>query len=129
MKKFSIATLISSILLTSCAAKTGHAFLEKMSDKDISVKLVKNSTTKEEVQKLFGDPEDVKLHKDGTETWQYKFVRSEAKGVNFVPIVSSFYAGTNDSIKRLKILFNANGTVSRFAFSNSKGETKAGLLQ
>ena len=116
-------------LVSGCAVKAGHQFLAKMSNEEITRNLVKKQTSKEEVQKMFGDPEDVDLDSDGGETWVYKYVRSEAKGINFVPIASSFYGGTNDNIRKLKIKYNKNGLVDKFAFSNSKGETRAGLFQ
>ncbi|MGI4775956.1 MAG: hypothetical protein ACRYE9_03400 [Janthinobacterium lividum] len=121
--------LLSTILLSGCAGKSGHAFSEKMSESEVSAKLIKDKTTKEQVKNMFGDPEDIDLREDGSENWVYKFVRSSAKAVNFVPYANLVYSGTNDTIKRLKILFNAQGTVNRFAFSNATGETKQGLFQ
>jgi len=131
MKNISTTMILtlSVLLFSGCAAKTGHTFLEKMSQEEISTKLIHGKTTKVEVIKMFGDPEDVDLRDDGREVWVYKFIRSSAKGVNFVPIANSFYAGTNDNIKRLKISFDTNSVVDKFAFSNAKGETKAGLFQ
>jgi len=130
MKNFyTIVILLLSTLICSCAAKTGHQFLEKMSTEEISSKLIKGHTTKEEVKGLFGDPSDVDIMPDGKEQWVYSFVRSEQKGVNFVPYANLVYNGTNDNIRKLKILFTNCGKVEFFAFSNSKGETKTGLFQ
>ena len=120
---------ILALLISGCGANTGHQFLAKMSNDEVARKLVQNKTSKEEVRSMFGDPEDVDINDESGETWQYKYVRSEVKGVSFVPIAGSFYGGTNDSIKKLKIKFNSDGLVDKFAFSNSKGETKAGLFQ
>jgi outer membrane protein assembly factor BamE (lipoprotein component of BamABCDE complex) len=129
MNKKIFSVLLIAFLSAGCAAKRGHQFLAKMSNEEIAHKLVKNKTSQEEVKVMFGDPEDVDIDSDGGETWLYKYIRSESKGINFVPIVSSFYQGTNDSIKKLKIKFNSNGVLEKFAFSNAKGETKAGLFQ
>jgi outer membrane protein assembly factor BamE (lipoprotein component of BamABCDE complex) len=130
MKRLSIISIILfslSVLLGGCAAKTGNAFLEKASDSDISSKLIKNKTTKEQVKNTFGDPIDIDF-RDGKEVWVYKFTRASSKAINFVPIAGSFYGGTNDNTKTLKILFN-DDIVEQYAFSSSKGETKAGLFQ
>ena len=126
-KIFSI--LITFFLVTGCAAKTGHQFLAKMTNQEISSKLIANKTSKADVTNEFGDPEDIDMQNDGGETWLYKYVRSEAKGVNFVPIASSFYGGTNDNIRKLKIKFNNNGIVTKYSFSSAQGETKVGLFQ
>ena len=117
------------LFVTGCAAKTGHQFLAKMSNQEITSKLIEKKTSKDEVNKMFGDPEDINMASDGGETWLYKYVRSEAKGINYVPIASSFYGGTNDNIRKLKIRFDNHGILERYSFSNSKGETKAGFFQ
>ena len=57
------------------------------------------------------------------------YLGSEAKGINYVPIAGSLYGGTNDNIRKLKIKFNNHGILEKYSFSNSKGETKAGLFQ
>jgi hypothetical protein len=131
MKRFYSLLLIpvlAPLAIVGCGAKTGHIFLEKMSDSDVAEKLTRNKTTKEEVKAHFGDPSDIDLRDNGTEVWIYQFTRSRAKGVNFVPVVSGFYGGTNDNIRRLKIVFR-NGIVENYAFSSSKGETKVGAFQ
>ncbi len=115
--------------VTGCGAKTGHQFLAKMSNEEIASKLVVKKTTKAEVNEMFGDPEDVDMADNGGETWLYKYVRSEAKGINYVPIANSFYGGTNDNIRKLKIKFDNCGILEKYSFSNSKGETKVGLFQ
>jgi len=124
-----IIALIMCLLVTGCGAKTGHQFLAKMSNQEVANKLVANKTSKAEVREMFGDPEDIDMIDNGGETWLYKYIRSESKGINYVPIASSFYGGTNDSIKKLKIKFNDCGVIEKYTFSNSKGETKAGLFQ
>ncbi len=122
-------SLVLTLLISGCSVNTGHQFLSKMTHAQIASNLTKGKTTKGEAQVTFGDPEDVILNDDGSEIWIYKYVRSEAKGVNYVPIVNSFYSGTNDNIKKLKIKFNSQGIVQNIAFSSAKGETKAGLFQ
>ena len=67
--------------------------------------------------------------RQGGETWEYEYTRSESKGVNSVPIASAFYAGTNDYKKKLKIKFNSANVAERHAFSSSTGETRHGMFQ
>lgn len=125
-----IIILLFGIVISGCAVKIGHQFLAKMSNQEISCKLVKGQTTKQQVQAMFGDPSDVDiLPPDSKEMWVYRYVRSEAKGINFVPYANLVYSGTNDNVRNLKILFDVNGVVEFFAFSSSKGETKTGLFQ
>lgn len=129
MKNFCLILVLATPLLAGCAAKTGNQFLEKTSNEEISTKIIAHKTTKAEIKNLYGDPEDFDLLGDGKELWTYKFTRSEAKGINYVPYASLFYRGTNDSTRRLKILFNKEGIVENHTFSTSKGETKVGAFQ
>ena len=124
-----LALLIAGLLISGCAIKTGHQFLAKMSNEEISSKLIQNNTSKDEVKSMFGDPEDVLIGNGGGEIWLYQYSRSEAKGINFVPFANNFYRGTNDNIRKLKIKFNSCDLVEKFSFSNSQGETKYGLFQ
>lgn len=128
-KLYFMLQLLALFVITGCAVKTGHQFLEKMSNEDISSKLVKGQTSKNQVKELFGDPSDVDVLPDGKENWVYSYVRSSSKGINFVPYANLVYSGTNDNTRKLKILFDTEGKVEFFAFANSKGETKAGLFQ
>lgn len=121
--------LLTIFLISGCATNTGHQFLAKMSNEEIASKLIQNQTSKSEVLAMFGDPEDIEIDNDGGETLLYQYIRSEAKSVNYVPIASAFYAGTNDNKRKLKIKLNSKGIVERFAFSSSHGETKFGLFQ
>ena len=124
-----LAIILSLIFLSACAGKSRSQFLEKLSTKEISTKIIKGETTKSQVQKLYGDPSDIDLLPDGKENWAYIFKKSTAEGVNYIPYVSLAYSGTNDITKKLKILFNSSGIVEFFSLSNSKGETKMGLFQ
>lgn len=120
---------ILGLFLTGCAATTGHTFLENMSQQEISARLIAHKTTKEQVRSSFGDPEELDFQDNGKEEWLYSYKRVDAKGVNYVPVVNSFYRGTNDTTKKLRILFDLEGRVEKYSFSNSKGETKMGLFQ
>ena len=128
MKK-AFPVVILACFLCACAAKTGNQFLEKTSNEQIEAYLVKGRTTKDQVRQGFGDPLDIDFLPNGLENWTYSFSRSEAKAINFVPYANLVYSGTNDTTRRLKILFSKNGTVESHAFTNSAGETKYGLGQ
>lgn len=100
-----------------------------MSNQEITCKLIKGQTNKAQVKRLFNDPSDVDILPDGKGKWTHIFLRSEAKGINFIPYANLVYSGTNDTVKKLIILFDTLGKVEFFAFSDAKGETKTGLFQ
>lgn len=125
MKKFLI--LIGSVGIAAglcgCVRTTGHSFLEDMPASEVASFLVAHKTTKEQVRSRFGDPAAIDFTDNGNETWVYTFTKRDSKGVNFVPIVNTFYSGTNDTTKNLKICFNTQGILEKYAFSSSQGET------
>ncbi len=124
MKKlFVISNIILSLALSGCGASTGRPFLEEACDSEIVESLVKNVTTKEQVKCDFGEPEEVNFDR-GSEKWVYSFKRSEDKGVNFMPRAGSFYQGSSDTIKHLRIFFNPRGILEKYTFSSSQGATK-----
>jgi len=130
MKKLTVISMIAmSVLVSGCATKKGNQCLEKMSYEDVSTKLVKGQTTKEQVRVSFGEPTDIDILPDGRENWQYSFVRSTLKGASYIPYANLVYNGTNDTTKKLKVLFNDKDKVEHYAFSTAKGETKNGLFQ
>lgn len=130
MKKINLAlcVLVSLAMLSACGAKSGHSFLEKMTHEQAASYLVKGQTTREQVRSYFGDPEDIDYFPGGNEIWVYKFKRSVEKGSNYIPIVGAFTAGTNDTTKKLKIIFDNHGKVANYSMSQAKGETKIGLV-
>lgn len=124
-----IACIFIASTLGGCAAKTGHSFLEEATQEDISKDLIVGQTTKTQVKRKFGDPLEIDFDAQGREKWTYAFLRADAKGVNYIPIINIFCNGTNDTIKRLTIIFDSQETLIKYAFNNSNHETKRGIFQ
>lgn len=130
MKRYFIlaATIIGmSILVTGCAYKTGNVVLQNASEESLSNQLVKGKTTKAEVKRNIGDPNNTSFTDGGLEIWNYNAQRSVQKFFNYIPIVSAACSGSDDETKKLSILFDENGVVKNYTYLNSKGETMAGL--
>lgn len=130
MRKISMLFLLSaSLVLTSCAGKSGNTKLGEMKKEEIHQIIYKGKTTKEEVRKIFGDPQSTDFDIQGHEKWTYKHVRHEVKGESYIPVVNWFSRGTDDEKKKLVIIFDDEGRVMKYAESQSNGETKVGLFQ
>ena len=121
--------LLVALGISGCAAKTGNQFLETTSSEELSKKLIKHHTTKNNVKQMFGDPMHIEIVRSNIERWTYEFVRSEAKMSNFVPLIDIFYKGSNDNRRALHITFNPDNIVLDFYLINSNSETKMGLFQ
>jgi outer membrane protein assembly factor BamE (lipoprotein component of BamABCDE complex) len=122
------ASAVAMLTISGCAVKSGNENLGKYEKQELNQRIVKGVTTKTEVQQLLGDPDKTDLE-SGMEKWTYTHVRKDAKAVNYIPVVSMFVAGTNDTIKTLVVLFDEKDVVKNYINSDAKGETKGGLFQ
>lgn len=129
MKYISIVLTFTTLTLSGCSAKTGNSFLEETSQKDLSKDLVIGQTTKSQIKAKFGDPLQVDFDANGQEKWFYAFKRSDAKGINYVPIVGLFCGGTDDILKNLTLIFDVQGKLFKSAFSDNQHETVRGIFQ
>lgn len=132
MKKIALvasAAVLAAITMTGCAVKTGNENLGKMEKGQIDQQIVKGKSTKNDVKAMLGDPDKTDFDNNSNEKWTYVHVRKSAKGVNYVPVVNWFVAGTNDTTKTLIVLFDDNGVVKNYIASSAEGETKGGLFQ
>lgn len=125
IKNFSAIVILS--LLLGCTS-TGNQHLANTNAVNLNQNIVNGQTTKAEIEALLGSPDTVDLNNDNNEKWVYEYKKSSAKGSNYVPIVNMFAQGTNDFKKMLVIVFNKKGIVQNHAYSESKGETNAGIV-
>ena len=131
MKNFlllgSSAVLVAS-LITGCAVKTGNDKLQEVTNENIDSVIKNGVSTKTEVKSKLGGPGRVDFLNNGLEKWEYDHTLKVEKGVNYVPIVSWFVKGTNDTKKSLVILFDGD-IVKTHTFSTENGETMGGLVR
>jgi outer membrane protein assembly factor BamE (lipoprotein component of BamABCDE complex) len=120
--------VISGILLTGCAVKTGNEKLQDVTKESVTTIIKNGSTTKAEIRNHLGEPTNVDFMDSGLEKWQYNHSRAVEKGINYVPVVNWFVRGTNDTKKTLVILFDGD-IVKNHTFSSSEGETMGGLVR
>jgi len=114
---------------SGCAVKTGNEVLGKMDKQQLEHAIVKGKSTKADVKAILGDPNTTDFDNNGLEKWSYTHVRSDAKAINYIPLVNRFVSGTNDTKKSLVIVFDETGIVKNYINSDAKGETKGGLFQ
>ena len=129
LKQFNLIIILGvSFFLTGCAADSGNTKLAKTSNEQINSVFVKGKTTQTEVKEAFGEPNDTDIMSDGKVKWIYTHIKSSAMMRNYIPVVNWFSAGTDDTTKKLVLIFK-DGILVDFSSSSSKGETKAGLLR
>ena len=121
-----IIALFCCLILPGCAVQSGNVVLAKQNRETLDKILVKGETTKEEVVKIFGEPNDIDVLKDGRVKWVYKHIRKSEMARNYIPIVKWFSSGTNDKKRKLIIIFK-DDVIDSVASTLSSGETTFGF--
>jgi outer membrane protein assembly factor BamE (lipoprotein component of BamABCDE complex) len=116
-----------SVVLAGCAS-AGNQALKDQSEATVSQKLTRGVSTKVDVKKAFGDPEDVSFTDSGNEIWHYSYAKAQAKAENFIPYYNIFKSGADVNKTTLVVLFDKQGVVTTYTIANSKEEVNRGLL-
>ena len=101
-----------ALALSACATY-GNQSIKEETQSSVSSKMIEGKTTKAEVRQLFGDPISTTFTDAGNEIYKYKFIDSQAKAINFIPIVNIFKSGMDGTKKTLTILFDGQGIVQK----------------
>lgn len=111
-----ISCLSVLIIATSCAS-SGNTAIEKESESTVDAKIVDGVTTREEMKKLYGDPDNVDYKDKNTEVWKYSFSKS-----HYAPFaMKAFQSVAKGEKKTLTVLFEGN-VVQKHNFTTSKFE-------
>ena len=68
----------------------GESSFKNESELTVRSKIVENKTTKDDVRKTFGSPDESSFTDNGKEIWKYEFANIKADAVNYIPIVNLF---------------------------------------
>jgi hypothetical protein len=127
LKENAAASFVLVCFLSACAGQSGNQKLAETQTSELNKILIKGKTTKSEVVGLFGEPNDTDIMDNGREKWIYSHLRKDAKVTNFIPVANWFASGTDDTTKKMVVIFR-DGVVENFSTSTSFGETQAGLF-
>ena len=122
-----IAVLGLSILLAGCAG-TGNERLRAETEQSVAAKIVKGTTTRDDVREMFGSPAKTSFTDSGLEIWTYEFSKLTADAVNFIPVVSWFGSSASGTKKELVVLFDESNMVRRYSMSESAVSNKTGIF-
>ena len=120
--------VLSAIILISGCASTGNRKLAKTDPLSLSRLITRGKTTSSEIKSHFGDPNDIDFTPEGNPKWIYLHIRNTPKVSNFIPIISWFVTGTNDTTKKLVVIFRKDSIVKDYLVIEGKGETKTGFF-
>ncbi len=111
-------------LFLLAATCSGCFSMGRKIDQSAVAQIKQGKTTKAEVLKLLGSPDQVTWDGFGNETFMYMYVRSTPKATTFVPVVGAFSGGANTQSEMVMVTFNPQGVVSHFVAN--MGATEAG---
>ncbi|RQS65139.1 outer membrane protein assembly factor BamE [Burkholderia sp. Bp8963] len=123
-----LAIVLAVGALVGCAS-TGNTQLKETTRESLDQKLVQGKTTKQEVRDAFGDPSAVGYTDGGREVWTYVYAHSTPTVASYVPIVSLFSHGADVNKKQLVLMFDTDGILQKFSFSQSQTERRGGIAE
>ena len=122
--------LVSAFVVVAMAgcASQGVQQLKEENATTVSSKIIKGTSTKEEVRQAFGDPTETSFTDNGNELWRYKYSHSTSKAQNFTPVINLFASGADVDKKELVVFFDDKGIVKNYSMQSSKEQVKSGIL-
>lgn len=127
MKKWTVI-LLSSILLAACSS-SGNPELKNMSHGQLKTSIVQGVTTKQDMQDMFGSPNDIQFHNEDNvsrEYWEYRYDSRTPHAMNYIPLLRTLKRGADLRKVRLIVFFDENDKVKRYTFQDAKDVQKAG---
>lgn len=118
---------ICTIILSGCASSGNHS-LRNETEATVQTKIIEDKTTKSEIRKAFGSPNETSFTDNGKEIWKYLLVDASADGVNYIPIVNMFGSSVSGTRKELVILFDGD-IVKKFSMSESAHSVRTGVFR
>jgi len=102
--------MVCAMLATLC---TGCYSVGRRIDQDAVTKIKKGETTKAEVLKLLGSPDQIMDDGMGNTTWTYMFVKSTVSAATFIPIVGAFAGGSKTQHQTVTVSIGENNKVNQ----------------
>lgn len=108
LNRLVLLVLFSLWFLTGCST-TGNTSL-KYDSPELIANQLRIGTTKAEVLRLLGPPNDISFIGDGLEVLKYEFQRHKPWVRNFTPL-ALFSTGSDIGVRQIVVLLDQNGTI------------------
>lgn len=117
-----LLVVIASLLVLAGCASTGR----KLDEAKIN-QIKKGQTTREDVIKLVGSPDQMMRTASGETTFTYTYFRATAKASSFIPIVGAFAGGADVQNQMLMVTFGPDNLVKDYVSTYGATDTGTGL--
>ncbi|MFN2047715.1 hypothetical protein ACKVM6_09445 [Pantoea agglomerans] len=126
MKAKVAGALLTLIVLSGCASTAGNQSIKNETQQSIASKIFKGRTTKQDIQKQFGEPTRKTTVDTNEDMWFYSIMNSNMSAMSYIPIVGLFSNGTDMKSKALTVTFQGD-KVANWTFSESNDTVHTGL--
>ena len=120
MEKLIIAILV--IFLAGCAT-AGKPMQQTQVDR-----IQKGKTTKQEIIQTFDQPDGTYFDKNGNLIWYYTAAKIKSTAWTFIPVVNLVHNEIRMKNQILTIVFNRDGIVEDYSFTDSDKSLKSGII-
>lgn len=103
----------------------GCASVGRKLDQGAVDRIKKGETTRNEVLKWLGSPDQIMRMGNGDVIFQYMYVRATAKPETYIPIVGAFAGGANIQNQMVMVTFGPDGVVKDII--STYGATESGV--
>lgn len=114
-------------LFAAGCASSGNEVLKAHDAATVDRAIIDGQTTREEVQKTYGQPSKVSFLNEKNEMWTFTWAHASAQGQNFIPIVGVFARAYDVRSKELVVVFDEKNVVVRHAMTDNTKVVKSGL--
>jgi len=122
-----LGSSVALALVAAACASSGNEVLKAHDAAMVDQAIIDGQTTREEVQRTYGQPTNVSFLNEKNEMWTYTWTHAAAQGQNFIPIVGAFARGYDVRSKELVVVFNEKNVVVRHAMTDNTKVVKSGL--
>lgn len=126
MKAKVAGALLTLIVLSGCSSTAGNQSIKYETQQSIASKIFKGRTTKDDIQKQFGEPTRKATVDTNEDMWFYSIINSNMSAMSYIPIVGLFSNGTDMKSKNLTITFTGD-KVENWTFSESNDSVHNGF--
>jgi len=117
-----IVLILCPLLIVGCATVGREMHLSEVNQ------IQKGITTKDEIIKVFGQPDTTYFGADGKLVFSYFASKCQNTIYNFIPIVNIVHSEMKMKNQMLVIVFSKDGVVEEYSFTNSDKPLKYGIV-
>ncbi len=121
-----LGTALVGLILVSGCASSGNDKVRTETMDTVGAKVVKGTTTKDQVKGLYGEPTSVSLTDSGSEVWTYEYAHATANAASYVTVVGLFAGGANVDKNQVVFIFDKNNIMQNYTVHASQSETRRG---